>query len=250
MLKPFRELLSMQTRHILIVDDEAAITAALRTLLTHAGYDVAIAHAGSDAVTQSASTPYDLIILDIMLPDIDGYEVCRRIRQAPDYVPIVMLTARDEPLDKLLGLETGADLYLTKPFEPRELLAHLKAIFRLLDHQPQGTRLNRHLPVMCGPLTLWDEQHRVELNGRPIDLSPKEYELLRLFMQHPGRVFGRETLLRQIWGYDFSGDSRTVDVHLQRLRAKIETDPSQPQLLRTVRGFGYQLVTPTEEAAL
>ena len=115
----------MPPRHILIVDDEAAITTALQTLLTQAGYDVAIAHAGSDAVTLSASTSYDLIILDIMLPDIDGYEVCRRIRQAPDYVPIVMLTARDEPLDKLLGLETGADLYLTKPFEPRELLAHL-----------------------------------------------------------------------------------------------------------------------------
>lgn len=237
----------MPSRHILIVDDEEAITTALRTLLTHAGYEIAIAPSGSEALTQLAATLYDLIILDIMLPDIDGYEVCRRVRQSPDYVPILMLTARDEPLDKLLGLETGADLYLTKPFEPRELLAHLKAIFRLLDHQPQGTRSSRNLPLVCGALTLGDEQHRVELSGSPIDLSPKEYELLRLFMQHPGRVFGRETLLRQIWGYDFSGDSRTVDVHLQRLRAKIETEPARPQLIQTVRGFGYRLVMPTEE---
>lgn len=239
----------MHSRHILLVDDEEAITRALHALLAQAGYAITIAHSGSEALTRLSSDSHDLIILDIMLPDIDGYEVCRRIRQLPDYVPILMLTARDEPLDKLLGLETGADLYLTKPFEPRELLAHLKAIFRLLDHQPQGTRSNRHLPVMCGPLTLRDDQHRVELSGRPIDLSPKEYELLRLFMQHPGRVFGRETLLRKIWGYDFSGDSRTVDVHLQRLRAKIEADPSRPQLLHTVRGFGYHLITPTEEPA-
>jgi DNA-binding response OmpR family regulator len=181
-----------------------------------------------------------------MLPDMDGYEVCRRIRQSPEYVPILMLTARDEPLDKLLGLELGADLYLTKPFEPRELLAHIKAIFRLLERRSEGLRSNEEMPLICGPLTMWDVQHRVELAGRAVDLTPKEYELLRLLMRHLGRTFGRETLLRQVWGYEFAGDSRTVDVHIQRLRAKIETDPSQPRLLHTVRGFGYRLATPAE----
>lgn len=239
----------MHPRHILIVDDEEAIARALHALLVQAGYAITIAHSGSEALTRLSSDPHDLIILDIMLPDIDGYEVCRRVRQSSDYVPVLMLTARDEPLDKLLGLELGADLYLTKPFDPRELLAHVKAIFRLLDHLGERPRSNEDMPLECGPLLLWDARHSVEMAGRELELTPKEYELLRLFMRHPGRVFGREMLLREVWGYDFSGDSRTVDVHVQRLRAKIETDPSQPQLLRTVRGFGYHLILPTEETS-
>ncbi len=237
----------MHPRHILIVDDEEAIARALHALLAQAGYAITIAHSGSEALTRLSSDSHDLIILDIMLPDIDGYEVCRRVRQSSDYIPILMLTARDEPLDKLLGLETGADLYLTKPFDPRELLAHIKAIFRLLDRLSDSRKPYEEIPLMCGPLVLWDTQHRVELAGQVIELAPKEYELLRLFMRHPGRAFGREMLLREAWGYDFSGDSRTVDVHVQRLRAKIESDPSRPRLLRTLRGFGYQLTTPTEE---
>ncbi|MGH2593299.1 MAG: response regulator transcription factor [Anaerolineae bacterium] len=235
----------MGARRILIVDDEEAIAAALHTLLTQAGYDVAIARAGLEALALISSKT-DLVILDIMLPDMDGYEVCHRIRQSPEYVPILMLTARDEPLDKLLGLEVGADLYLTKPFEPRDLLAHIKAIFRLLERRAGSISFGEELPLVCGPLTMWDAQHRVELAGQAVDLTRKEYELLRLFMRHPGRVFGRETLLRQVWGYDFPGDSRAVDVHVQRLRTKIEADPSQPRLLRTVRGFGYRLATPAE----
>ncbi|CAG0927724.1 Alkaline phosphatase synthesis transcriptional regulatory protein PhoP [Thermoflexales bacterium] len=227
-------------RRILIVDDEPAVTQALHTLLAQAGYEVGVAHSGPQAL-QSLTPPPDLIILDVMLPEMDGYEVCRRLRAQPQHIPVVMLTARSEPIDKLLGLELGADLYLTKPFAPPELLAHLKAIFRLLDaHGARG----EGLPLTCGPLTLWDVQHRVEVDGHPIELTPKEYELLRVFMQHPGRAFGRETLLRQVWGYEFSGDSRTVDVHVQRLRAKIESDPAQPQLLCTVRGLGYRLVAP------
>lgn len=227
-------------RRILIVDDEPAVTQALHTLLTQAGYAVDVAHSGPQAL-QSLTPPPDLIILDVMLPEMDGYEVCRRLRAQPPHLPVVMLTARDEPLDKLLGLELGADLYLTKPFDPPELLAHLKAMFRLLE--AYGAR-GESLPLTCGPLTLWDAQHRVEVDGHPIELTPKEYELLRVFLQHPGRAFGRETLLRQVWGYDFLGDSRTVDVHIQRLRAKIESDPAQPQVLCTVRGLGYRLVAP------
>jgi DNA-binding response OmpR family regulator len=227
-------------RRILIVDDEPAVTQALHTLLTQAGYEVGVANSGSQAL-QSLIPPPDLIILDVMLPEMDGYEVCRRLRAQPLHIPIVMLTARSEPLDKLLGLELGADLYLTKPFAPPELLAHLKAIFRLLDAYGAG---GESLPLTCGPLTLWDAQHRVEVDGHPIELTPKEYELLHVFLQYPGRAFGRETLLRQVWGYEFRGDSRTVDVHIQRLRAKIENDPAQPQLLCTVRGLGYRLVAP------
>lgn len=235
----------MNLRRILIVDDEEAIAGALHTLLTQSGYQVSVAHSGADALAQFSGNT-DLVILDVMLPDMDGYEVCRQMRQSPGYIPIVMLTARDEPLDKLLGLELGADLYLTKPFEPRELLAHIKAIFRLLERRSEGLRSNEEMPLICGPLTMWDVQHRVELAGRAVDLTPKEYELLRLLMRHPGHAFGRETLLRQVWGYEFAGDSRAVDVHIQRLRAKIETDPSQPRLLHTVRGFGYRLATPSE----
>lgn len=231
-------------RRILIVDDEPAVTHALHTLLTQAGYEVAVAHSGPQAL-QSLTPPPDLIILDVMLPEMDGYEVCRRLRAQPPHIPIIMLTARSEPIDKLLGLELGADLYLTKPFAPPELLAHLKAMFRLLD--AYGAR-GEGLPLTCGPVALWDAQHRVEVDGCPIELTPKEYELLRLFLQHPGRAFGRETLLRQVWGYDFLGDSRTVDVHIQRLRAKIESDPAQPQLLCTVRGLGYRLVAPSAAA--
>jgi two-component system alkaline phosphatase synthesis response regulator PhoP len=230
----------LMPRRILIVDDEPAVTQALHTLLTQAGYEVGVAHSGSQAL-QSLTPPPDLILLDVMLPEMDGYEVCRRLRAQPPHIPIVMLTARNEPIDKLLGLELGADLYLTKPFAPPELLAHLKAMFRLLD--AYGAR-GEGLPLTCGPLTLWDAQHRVEIDSRPIELTPKEYELLRVFMQYPNRAFGRETLLRQVWGYDFGGDSRTVDVHIQRLRAKIESDPTQPQLLCTVRGLGYRLVAP------
>jgi DNA-binding response OmpR family regulator len=227
-------------RRVLIVDDEPAVTQALHTLLTQAGYVVVVAHSGPQALQSLTPLP-DLIILDVMLPEMDGYEVCRRLRAQPPHIPIVMLTARSEPLDKLLGLELGADLYLTKPFAPPELLAHLKAMFRLLD--AYGARAEG-LPLTCGPLTLWDTQHRVELDGRSIELTPKEYELLRVLMRHPGRAFGRETLLRQVWGYEFSGDSRTVDVHVQRLRAKIESDPAHPQWLCTVRGLGYRLIAP------
>lgn len=232
-------------RRILIVDDEEAITSALHTLLTQANYEVIIARSGPEALALLSSSRSDLVILDIMLPEMDGYEVCRRMRQLPEYIPILMLTARDEPLDKLLGLEIGADLYLTKPFEPRELLAHIKAIFRLLEHR-SGANISDEIPLVCGPLALWDAQRHVELAGRVIDLTPKEYELLRLFMRHPGRAFGRETILRQVWGYDSPGDSRTVDAHIQRLRAKIETEPAEPRLLRTVRGFGYRLTAPVE----
>lgn len=241
---------------IWIVEDEYAISSALQLLLAHAGYDVALFTQGAaflDCLT--GATPVaapDLILLDLTLPDMDGLDVCRGIRRSPIYIPVIMLTARSEPIDKLIGLEAGADVYFTKPYEPSELLAQIKAILRLIERHGAhtgagGTRRLTELPLTNGPLVMWDMQHRVELDGQPLDLAPKEYELLRVLLRHPGRVFGRETLLRAVWGYEFKGDSRTVDVHVQRLRQKIEADPAQPRLLLTVRGVGYKLAALSEE---
>ena len=241
----------MPPKRILIVDDESAITQALAALLRQVGYFVMTARSGREALAQLAGEP-DLIVLDIMMPDLDGYAVCRAVRERPGYVPIIMLTAKDAPGDRAAGLELGADAYLTKPFEPGELLAQVRALFRLIDQQsatPEGAAEGRAAGgrlLLCGPLRLWEGQHRVELNHQPVELTPTEFELLRHLMRRPGHVFGRETLLREVWGYDADVDSRTVDVHVQRLRAKIEPDAAHPQLLRTIRGFGYCLMAPDE----
>lgn len=230
----------MPKKKILLVDDEPAITSALQVVFDRAGYALSIAHNGETALAQLDDMP-DLIVLDIMLPDTDGYQLCKVIRRQPDYIPILMLTAKDSPVDKVVGLEIGADAYMTKPFAPGELLAQIRALFRLIAQKE--TAVETESPLACGPLTLWPHQHQAEKEGQPLDLTPKEFALLHLFMQQPGYVFGRETLLREVWGYEYLGDSRTVDVHVQRLRAKIEEDKHQPQLLHTVRGFGYRLVT-------
>ncbi len=226
-------------KSILLVDDELSITTALSLLFERSGYEVMVAGNGRAALQHLNKNP-DLVVLDIMMPEMDGFEVARRIRQRPAYIPILMLTAKDTSLDKVTGLELGADAYLTKPFEPGELLAQVRALFRLMAKS--GGEEKGERPLLCGPITLWSEQHRVELAGEVIELTPKEFALLELFMRRPGYVFGRETLLREVWGYEYLGDSRTVDVHIQRLRAKIEADSSQPQFLHTVRGFGYRLV--------
>ena len=239
----------MPAKRILIVDDEPAITQALAALLRQTGYTVITAHSGREALAQINAAP-DLMVLDIMMPDLDGYAVCRAVREKPGYVPIVMLTAKDAPGDRAAGLELGADAYLTKPFEPGELLAQVRALFRLIDQQDAASGAPNSTPkdhlLLCGPLRLWEGQRRVELGEQPVDLTPTEFELLRHLMRRPGHVFGRETLLREVWGYDTEVDSRTVDVHVQRLRAKIEPDAAHPQLLRTIRGFGYCLMAPDE----
>ena len=227
------------SKRILLVDDELSITSALSLLFERSGYEVIVAGNGRTALQRLNDNP-DLVVLDIMMPGMDGFEVARRIRERPSYIPILMLTARDTSLDKVTGLELGADAYLTKPFAPSELLAQVRALFRLVAKG--GPAVDAARPLLCGPLTLWTEQHRVELAGQAVELTPKEFALLELFMRRPGTVFGRETLLREVWGYEYLGDSRTVDVHIQRLRAKIEDDSSQPQILHTVRGFGYRLV--------
>ena len=231
----------MTAKRILIVDDEPSITTAVSAILKQAGYEIETAVTGQEALLTLAQTPApDLLILDLMLPDIDGYEICRRVRKRPFYLPILMLTARDSDWEKGVGLELGADAYMTKPFEPATLLAQVKAIFRLIEQQASD-QVGEERPLLCGPLQLWEKSRRAELSGQPLDLTPKEFDLLRCLMRQPGRVVGRETLLRQVWGYEYAEDSRTVDVHVQRLRGKIEADPANPNLLRTVRGFGYCL---------
>ncbi len=223
--------------HILIVDDDRSITDALALLFKRAGYTVAIASSGTEALQKLTSKP-DLIILDIMMPDLSGYEVCRQIRGQFSSIPILMLTARDQTQDRVLGLDLGADAYLGKPFETAELLAQVRALLR----RSKGEDSTDQTHLKCGDIQLRENTHHVTLKGLELELTPKEYELLRVFIRRPGVVFGRETLLREVWGYEYSGDTRTVDVHVQRLRAKIEDDPSQPRRLCTVRGFGYRLV--------
>jgi DNA-binding response OmpR family regulator len=229
--------------HILIVDDDPAILEGITILLTQDGYRVSSASSGKQALSLLSSAP-QLVVLDVMLPDIDGHVLCRHIRQLTPYIPILMLSARDELADKVIGLEFGADDYVTKPFEPRELRARVRAILRFAE-QGAGGQLLEERPLLCGSIALWPAQHCVKVDDQAIDLTPKEWALLELFMRHPGQVFGRETLLRTIWGYDFLGDSRTVDVHVQRLRAKLEA--SAARYIQTVRGFGYCFTTAGEE---
>lgn len=228
----------MRSQYILIVDDEEVITSALAVLFQSAGYETAVAHSGTEALKQLSTKKPDLIVLDVMMPNLDGYQVCRQIRQQTDYIPILMLTAKDESWEKVIGLELGADVYLTKPFESGELLSQVKALLRLITQKMNHKDEER--PLTCGVLNLWQQQCRVSINNQEICLSPQEYKLLQFLMQHPNQVFGRETLLYQVWGYSHSGDSRTVDVHIQRLREKI----SPIQAIQTVRGFGYRFVVP------
>lgn len=228
--------------HVLIVDDDRSITDALAILFKRAGYAIDVASSGAEALRKLTSNP-DLIILDIMLPDLSGYEVCRQIRGQFSSIPILMLTARDQTQDKVLGLDLGADAYLGKPFETAELLAQVRALLR----RSKGEDFADQTHLKCGDIQLCENTHRVTLKGLALDLTPKEYELLRVLIRRPGVVFGRETLLREVWGYQYAGDTRTVDVHVQRLRVKIEDDPVQPRRLCTVRGFGYRLVNPVAD---
>lgn len=227
----------MSDYHILIVDDEPTITSALNYHFIQAGYKTLLAHTGHEALEKIALNP-DLVVLDIMLPDIDGYQICQHIREQPHYTPILMLTAKDTLQEKVIGLDLGADAYLTKPYNSQELLAQVRALLRLVKQQ-------KRLKLVCGSIELLTDDKIVRRNGDEITLTATEFELLSLLMQRQGQVFGRETLLRTIWGNEGSdANTRTIDVHIQRLRAKIESDPKDPELLITIRGFGYRLVCP------
>ena len=223
----------MTKETILVVDDELNIVELARLYLEQDGFKVIAAHTGKAALERIKSDAPALLVLDLMLPEIDGWEVCRRIRANSD-LPIIMLTARDEDIDKIVGLEIGADDNMTKPFNPRELVARVKAILRRSDRSASPTKVYR-----LGDLTIDPARREVTVAGQPIDLRTKEFDCLLCLAEHKGIVLSREKLLELAWGYDFAGQTRTVDVHVAHLRKKINHSTAQ---IETVTGVGYKLV--------
>lgn len=226
-------------KKILIVEDEQAIVDIISFNLEREGYTVFAAYDGEEGVEKAKAENPDLILLDLMLPKMDGYEVCKYLRKTMS-TPIIMLTAREEEVDKILGLELGADDYITKPFSMRELLARVKANIRrqALDAAQSS---NAEDILTFGALEVDLSAMQVKKSGKLIELSPREFELIKFFATQPGKVFSRETLMEQVWNYQFFGDVRTVDVTIRRLREKIEDNPSEPEYIVTRRGSGYLL---------
>ena len=232
----------MKSYKVLIAEDDKNLLDILRYNLEREGYRVVTAQNGAHALEKTQREKPDLIILDIMLPEIDGFEVCRIVRKEMT-VPILMLTAKADEVDKIVGLELGADDYMTKPFSIRELLARIKAMLRRVEMVTKSFTASTNTTsttLDSGSLKLDTVRHLVTRNDKPIDLGPKEFDLLAFLMLNKGQVFSRDTLLEKVWGYEFTGDTRTVDVHVRWLRQKIETYPEKPEYLRTVRGVGYK----------
>ena len=230
---------------ILVVDDEKPIADILKFNLEKEGYEVVCAHDGNDAIELAEKEDPDLILLDIMLPGKDGNEVCREIRKTKT-MPIIMLTAKDDEIDKVLGLELGADDYVTKPFSNRELIARVKANLRRQQQVTEETQAPKK-EIQIGNLTIHPDAYSVTRDGEHIDLTHREFELFYYLARHIGQVMTREDLLETVWGYDYFGDVRTVDVTVRRLREKIEEDPSNPTWIVTRRGVGYYLRDVDEE---
>jgi DNA-binding response OmpR family regulator len=226
----------MSVQRILVVEDDPAIADFVQTALKREGYEVDWVEYGNKALKRVDIKQPDLVLLDLMLPDIDGLDVCKTLRLRPQYIPIIMLTAKDDEVDKIVGLEIGADDYITKPFKIRELIARIRAHLRLAQHAIQSAP---HI-LRFDSLEINTDGRTVSRGGKIIKLSPKEFELLVLLASNPGRVYERESLLRNVWGYEYMGKSRTVDVHIQRLREKIEIDSSKPRFLITVQSIGYK----------
>ncbi len=232
------------SERILLVEDDDAIAAFVTTALEREGYGVAWACTGQEALSHIQSSAPDLVLLDLMLPDgMDGLQVCQAIRGGEVYIPVIIVTAKDEEVDKIVGLELGADDYITKPFNTRELLARVRAVLRLAR---SGRETHHRERLRISPLEIDLAGREVRVEGRLLPLTPKEFDLLVVLARNRGRVFGRETLLQKVWGYDYLGDSRTVDVHVQRLRSKLEPDPHHPRYLLTVHGIGYKFAAGEE----
>lgn len=233
---------------VLVVDDEENIREAIAFTLRREGFEVLEAATGYEAVTQSERNP-DVVVLDIMLPGIDGLEVLRRIR-ASSNVPVLMLSAKGDEIDRVVGLEIGADDYITKPFAMRELIARIRAVVRrvgmsndLTEPSPQRQNVRQSgTSIVAGSLDIDTATRTVTNRGQQVDLNPKEFDLLSYFARHPGVVMTRDALLREVWGYEYRVDTRTVDVHVRWLRTKLEADPAVPTMLVTVRGAGYRFV--------
>ncbi len=222
---------------ILIVEDEASFSEALEFLLGKEGFSVVTADNGAEALRKFDQGGIDLVLLDLMIPEVSGTEVCRQIR-SKSRVPIIMLTAKDSEVDKVVGLEIGADDYVTKPYSSRELVARIRAVLR----RNHGEDVEATPGVLVvGEVRMDIDRHQVSVNGSPVSLPLKEFELLEFLMRNAGRVLTRMQLIDRVWGSDYVGDTKTLDVHIKRLRAKIESDPANPTLIQTVRGLGYKM---------
>ena len=222
---------------ILVVEDEASFSDALSYLLGREGFDVSVADTGVGAIAEFDRHGADLILLDLMLPGLSGTEVCRQIRQRSN-VPVIMLTAKDSEVDKVVGLELGADDYVTKPYSTRELVARIRAVLR--RQGDDSTDSGSDGILTAGPVRMDVERHMVTVNNDAVQLPLKEFELLEFLIRNSGRVLTRSQLIDRVWGSDYFGDTKTLDVHIKRLRAKIEVDPAEPVFIQTVRGLGYK----------
>lgn len=227
---------------ILVVDDEISIVTLLEFNINKAGFEVLTATDGQMGYELAISEKPDLIVLDLMLPKMDGIEVTKKLRQDKYDFPILMLTAKDEELDKIIGLELGADDYLTKPFSPREVVARIKAILRRVGKADGAKEEEANENILeIGDLKIHRDSYEVFMHGEQLELTPKEFELLLYLANHRGKVFSRDQLLDAVWNYDYIGETRIVDVHISHLRDKIELDTKQPRYIKTIRGFGYKM---------
>lgn len=236
-------------KKVLVVDDEQSIVTLLKYNLEQAGYAVVTGMDGEEGIRLAADEKPDLMILDLMLPKLDGMEVCKQLRQQKINVPILMLTAKDDEFDKVLGLELGADDYMTKPFSPREVVARVKAILRRTQTQPETAeeKLEDEGKIKIGGLRIMPDFYEAYFMEDLLELTPKEFELLLYLAKNKGRVLTRDQLLSAVWNYDFAGDTRIVDVHISHLREKIEKNTKKPSYIKTIRGLGYKLEEPKGE---
>ncbi|MER1987016.1 MAG: response regulator transcription factor [Solibacillus sp.] len=233
------------SKTVLVVEDEVSIATLLKYNLEQAGFTVLLAHDGQAGLDVALSENPDILLLDLMLPKLDGMEVCKELRRQRQNVPIIMLTARDDEFDKVLGLELGADDYMTKPFSPREVIARVKAVLRRFstpiveEVEPTGERI-----FTVGQLEVYPERFEAFLNSETLEFTPKEFELLVYLLDNKNRVLTRDQLLSAVWNYDFAGDTRIVDVHISHLRDKIEENSRKPIFIKTIRGLGYKFEEP------
>lgn len=236
------------SKRILVVDDEDSIVTLLQYNLQQAGFEVITAMDGEEGLQKAIDEKPDIMLLDLMLPGKDGIEVCKDLRQQKIMVPILMLTAKDDEFDKVLGLELGADDYMTKPFSPREVVARVKAILRrtqqIVESEANQDEHESAEKMVLGDLIIYPEHYESFFNGEQLELTPKEFELLAFLVKHKGRVLSRDKLLSSVWNYDFVGDTRIVDVHISHLREKIEKDKKKPIYIKTIRGLGYKMEVP------
>ncbi len=230
----------MQHRRILVIEDDNDIAHLVELHLKDMGYEVTLAYDGDVGLDHALTEPYDLIILDLTLPAVDGLEICRRVRAGSVYIPMLILSSRSSEVDRVLGLEIGADDYLTKPFSIHEFLARVKALFRRVEALKSEASQESQKLIQTGALIIDAEKRKVTLSGNPVLLTAKEFDLLLHFVSHPGRVYTRMELLKQVWVYGYEGYEHTVNSHINRLRAKIEKDPAKPRYILTVWGIGYK----------